>query len=66
MVAEVAEGGAVAALAALGVAAEEEALAASVVAEVLEVAVGGRAGDDEPGIEKRNRRDHASVKKDWE
>jgi len=51
-VAEAAEVGAGAALAALGAAVGEEALAGSAAVAGLEVAVGGRAGDDEPGIEK--------------
>jgi hypothetical protein len=52
LVVEAAEVWAVAALVALGAAVEEEALAGSEAVEVLEVAVGGRAGDEEPGIEK--------------
>jgi hypothetical protein len=54
LVAEVAEvGAAVAASAALGAAAAVEvALAGSAAVEVLEVAVAGRAGDEDPGFEK--------------
>jgi hypothetical protein len=52
LVAEAAEVGAVAGLVVSGAAVEEGVLVGSAAVEVLEVAVGGRAGDDEPGIEK--------------
>ena len=49
---EAAAVGVVAALVALAVAVVEEASVGSVVVEALEAAVAGRAGDEDPGIEK--------------